>query len=325
MTGGHENPTGRFPYYSGGSYMRYIIKRLFISVLTVFIITTVTFFLMHLIPGNPFLGDKTLPPNIMHNLEVKYGLNQPLISQYGTYLNDLLHGDFGVSIKQQGRAVTDIITSSFPVSARLGLVAVAFALIVGTILGILSALKNGKGLDHTVMILATLGTSIPSFVIATVSMILFGVLLQWLPTYGLDDPSAYILPAFALSFFPLSFIARLMRSSMLDVINQDYIKTARAKGLKESKVILKHAMKNAIQPVVTYLGTLMAGVLTGSFVIEKVFTIPGLGKFFVDSITNRDYPVILGTTIFYAMFLIIMYLLVDVIYMIIDPRIKLNS
>ena len=305
--------------------MRYIIKRLFISVLTVFIITTVTFFLMHLIPGNPFLGDKTLPPNIMHNLEVKYGLNQPLISQYGTYLNDLLHGDFGVSIKQQGRAVTDIITSSFPVSARLGLVAVAFALIVGTILGILSALKNGKGLDHTVMILATLGTSIPSFVIATVSMILFGVLLQWLPTYGLDDPSAYILPAFALSFFPLSFIARLMRSSMLDVINQDYIKTARAKGLKESKVILKHAMKNAIQPVVTYLGTLMAGVLTGSFVIEKVFTIPGLGKFFVDSITNRDYPVILGTTIFYAMFLIIMYLLVDVIYMIIDPRIKLNS
>ena len=325
MTGGHENPTGPFPYYSGGSYMRYIIKRLFISVLTVFIITTVTFFLMHLIPGNPFLGDKTLPPNIMHNLEVKYGLNQPLISQYGTYLNDLLHGDFGVSIKQQGRAVTDIITSSFPVSARLGLVAVAFALIVGTILGILSALKNGKGLDHTVMILATLGTSIPSFVIATVSMILFGVLLQWLPTYGLDDPSAYILPAFALSFFPLSFIARLMRSSMLDVINQDYIKTARAKGLKESKVILKHAMKNAIQPVVTYLGTLMAGVLTGSFVIEKVFTIPGLGKFFVDSITNRDYPVILGTTIFYAMFLIIMYLLVDVIYMIIDPRIKLNS
>jgi oligopeptide transport system permease protein len=305
--------------------MRYIIKRLFISVLTVFIITTVTFFLMHLIPGNPFLGDKTLPPNIMHNLEVKYGLNRPLISQYGTYLNDLLHGDFGVSIKQQGRAVTDIITSSFPVSARLGLVAVAFALIVGTILGILSALKNGKGLDHTVMILATLGTSIPSFVIATVSMILFGVLLQWLPTYGLDDPSAYILPAFALSFFPLSFIARLMRSSMLDVINQDYIKTARAKGLKESKVILKHAMKNAIQPVVTYLGTLMAGVLTGSFVIEKVFTIPGLGKFFVDSITNRDYPVILGTTIFYAMFLIIMYLLVDVIYMIIDPRIKLNS
>lgn len=325
MTGEHENPTGPFPYYSGGSYMRYIIKRLFISVLTVFIITTVTFFLMHLIPGNPFLGDKTLPPNIMHNLEVKYGLNRPLISQYGTYLNDLLHGDFGVSIKQQGRAVTDIITSSFPVSARLGLVAVAFALIVGTILGILSALKNGKGLDHTVMILATLGTSIPSFVIATVSMILFGVLLQWLPTYGLDDPSAYILPAFALSFFPLSFIARLMRSSMLDVINQDYIKTARAKGLKESKVILKHAMKNAIQPVVTYLGTLMAGVLTGSFVIEKVFTIPGLGKFFVDSITNRDYPVILGTTIFYAMFLIIMYLLVDVIYMIIDPRIKLNS
>jgi len=295
------------------------------SLLTLFVITTVTFFLMHLIPGGPFTGDKVLPPNILHNLEVKFGLNKSLGQQYFNYLMNIVRGDFGVSVKQQGWSVSGIISAKFPVSARLGLVAVAFALISGTILGIISAFKNGKAADHTVMVIATLGTSIPSFVIATVSMIIFGVMIKLLPTYGLTSWQNYILPAFALSLFPLSFIARLMRSNMIDVIHQEYIKTARAKGLSEGKVIFKHALKNAILPVVTYLGPLMAGVLTGSFIIEQVFSVPGLGAFFVTSIENRDYSVIMGTTIFYGAFLIMMNFIVDIMYMLIDPRIKLKG
>lgn len=305
--------------------MRYILKRLVMSVITLLLIIAATFFLMHLVPGGPFLGDKNLPPNILHNLNAKYGLNRPLYLQFFTYLHDVLMGNLGVSVKQQGQSITGMIGTYFPVSMRLGLVAIVFAVVVGTIMGIGSALKNGKGLDHTIMVLATIGTSIPSFVVATVSMIIFGVQFKLLPTYGLDTVQSYILPGFALSFFPLSFIARLMRSSMLDVINQDYIKTARAKGLSEATVIIKHAMRNAIQPVITYLGTLMAGVLTGSFVIEQVFSIPGLGRTFVESIQNLDYPLIMGTTIFYAALLIAMYLLVDVIYVLVDPRIKLSK
>jgi ABC-type dipeptide/oligopeptide/nickel transport system permease component len=193
------------------------------------------------------------------------------------------------------------------------------------VLGIIAAFKNGKAADRTVMVIATLGTSIPSFVVATISMIIFGVSLKWLPTFGLDSASSYIMPAFALSLFPLSFISRLMRSSMLEVINQEYIKTARAKGLKEDKVIFKHALKNAVLPVITYLGPLMAAVLTGSFVIEKVFSIPGLGAFFVQSISNRDYSMILGTTIFFGAFLIGMNFLVDIIYTLVDPRIKIKG
>lgn len=281
---------------------------------------------MHAIPGGPFIGEKQLPPNIMNNLEIKFGLDKPLISQYGLYLKNAVKGDLGVSIVlQRGRSVTDIIGSTFPVSMRLGLVAVFFALIMGIILGIISALKNGKAADNTVMFIATLGTSVPSFVIASVSMIFFGVSLKVLPIYGLESWKNYILPGFALSFFPLSFISRLMRSSMLDVISQDYIKTARAKGLTELAVIYKHAIRNAILPVVTYMGPLLAGILTGSFVIERIFTIPGLGKFFVDCITNRDYTVILGTTIFFGALLIFMNFMVDILYMLIDPRIKMKQ
>lgn len=305
--------------------MRYVLKRLGLSILTLFFIITATFFLMHLVPGGPFQSDRNLPQNIIHNMEVKYGYDKPLLTQYKNYLVDILHGDLGYSVKQHGRSVNEMIAAYFPVSARLGLVAIAFALVLGTIMGIGSALKNGKALDHGIMVLATIGTSVPSFVIATVSMIIFGVQLKWLPTYGLDTPQKYILPAFALSFFPLSFIARLMRSSMLDVINQDYIKTARAKGLSEAVVIIKHAARNAMQPVITYLGTLTAGVLTGSFVIEKVFTIPGLGKSFVESIFNRDYPLIMGTTVFYAALLILIYFVVDVLYAVVDPRIKFGK
>jgi ABC-type dipeptide/oligopeptide/nickel transport system permease component len=303
----------------------YILKRLGLSILTLLIIFTITFFLMNAIPGGPFQGEKKLPPNIMHNLEVKFGLNKPLVEQYFSYFKNAISGDLGVSIKHNGWSVNEIIGTYFPVSAKLGLLSISIAMIAGTFLGILSALKNNKFADRAVMVASTIGTSVPSFVVATVSMILFGVTFQLLPTYGIDSWQSYILPAFALSFFPLSFASRLMRSSMLDVINQDYIKTARAKGLKESTVIFKHALRNAILPVVTYLGPLLAGVLTGSFIIEKIFTIPGLGKFFVESITNRDYSVILGTTIFYGAFLISMNFIVDIIYMFIDPRIKLKN
>lgn len=305
--------------------MAYILKRLLMSVVTLFVIITFTFFLMHLVPGGPFSGDKVLPPNIMHNLEVKFGLNKPLGVQYVNYLGNALHGDLGVSAHQRGMEVTQLISSSFPVSLSYGLLAVVFAVLLGTGMGIIAALKNGRAADHTVMVIATLGTSIPSFVIATVSMIIFGVLLKWLPTFGLTSPQSFILPSLALALFPLSFIARLMRSSMLEVINQDYIKTARAKGLSEGKVIFKHAVKNAILPVITYLGPLMASILTGSFVIEKVFTIPGLGGYFVNSITNRDYAVIMGTTIFYGAFLIAMNFVVDMLYMLVDPRIKMRN
>jgi oligopeptide transport system permease protein len=289
-------------------YFLYILKRLGFSIITLVIVYTITFFLMYSIPGGPFLGEKKLPPVIMHNLEVKFGLNKPLIVQYLNYFKNALTGNFGVSIKLQGTSVSGIIGTYFPVSAKLGLLSIAIAMIIGTLLGILAAVKNNKAADRAVMVASTIG-----------------VIFQILPTYGLDSLQSYILPAFALSFFPLSFASRLMRSSMLEVINQDYIKTARAKGLKEITVIFKHALRNAILPVVTYLGPLLAGVLTGSFIIEEVFSIPGLGKFFVDSISGRDYPVILGTTIFYAAFLISMNFLVDILYMIIDPRIKLKS
>lgn len=306
--------------------MVYILKRLLISVITLIIVFTLTFLLMHLIPGGPFAGEKNLPPNIMHNLEVKFGLDKPIITQYFLYFkNVFFHLDFGYSIKQQGMTVNEIIKIYFPTSMQLGLVSIAIAMIIGTILGIISAFRNGHAVDKTVMFISTLGTSVPSFVVATICVILFGVTWNILPIIGLKSWENYILPAFALSFFPLSFASRLMRSSMLDVINQDYIKAARAKGLKEGAVIFKHALRNAILPVVTYLGPLMAQILTGSFIIERIFTVPGLGSFFVTSIQNRDYPVILGTTIFYGGFLIMMNFVVDILYLFIDPRIKLKN
>lgn len=307
-------------------YFLYIVKRLLISIFTLFVVFTITFFLMNLIPGGPFLSEKTLPPNILHNLEVKFGLDQPLFIQYLNYLkNVVLHLDFGYSVRQPGMTVQQIIQVYFPVSARLGLVSISIAIVIGTLLGIISALKNGMPADRTVMVIATIGTSVPSFVIGTVLLIVFGVTFSVLPTIGLDSWKSYIMPAFALSFFPLSFCSRLMRSSMLEVISQDYIKTARAKGLKESVVIFKHAMRNAILPVVTYLGPLIASILTGSFVIEKIFSVPGLGSYFVVSIQTRDYPVILGTTIFFGAFLILMNFIVDMLYLVIDPRIKLKK
>lgn len=304
---------------------KYITKRLLISLLTLWIMFTLTFILMHMVPGNPFIGDKKMTPEILANLEAKYGLDKPLIVQYELYAKNILKGDFGESIKLSGQKVGDIIARKFPYSMKIGLFASAIAIVLGTILGTISALKKNTGADRAIMVIVTIGIAVPSFVVATVSMVVFGVNLHLLPTVSrLDTLSSYILPGFALSFFPLSFITRLMRSSMLDVINQDYIRTARAKGLSERVVIFKHGLRNGILPIVTYAGPMVASVLTGSFVIESIFSIPGLGSSFVTSITARDYPTIMGVTIFFGAILILMNFAVDIIYRFVDPRINLT-
>ncbi|MDV3428155.1 MAG: ABC transporter permease [Bacillota bacterium] len=304
---------------------KYILKRLFYTIVTLWIVITATFFLMHAIPGDPFTEDKKVPPQIMANLKAKYGLDKPLPQQYVIYLGDLLHGDFGMSIKNEGRSINDIISYSFPTSAKLGGVAVLFATIFGIIMGIIAALKQGRWQDNFCMVVSTIGVTVPSFVMATLLMYIFALKLQWLPAIGFDGPKNYIMPAIALGGYSMAFIARLSRSSLLEVVKQDYIKVARAKGLSKGKIIYKHALKNSLLPIVTYLGPVIAGILTGSFVVESMFGIPGLGREFVVSISNRDYTEILGVTIFYALFLIICNLIVDLLYVVIDPRIKLES
>jgi len=305
--------------------MIYIFKRLIAAIITLFVIATLTFALMHAVPGGPFSGDKTLRPEILKNLNEKFGYDKPLLVQYKNFMLDLIKLDLGPSTRQLGVTVNETIADKFPTSAKLGIVAILLALLFGIPMGSIAALKRGQWEDKTIMVIATLGIAVPGFVMATVSMIIFGVYLQWLPTYGLKSLEHYILPAFALSFFPMSYIARLMRSSMLDVINQDYIKTAKAKGLSNFAVIFKHALKNSILPVLTYMGPLSAYILTGSFVVEKIFTIPGLGRYFIDSIHGRDYSTIMGLTIFLAVLIILMNLVVDIAYVFVDPRIKLDN
>lgn len=302
----------------------YIVKRIFASFITLWIVVTATFFLMHAMPGGPFDGEKKLPDQVKANLETKFGLDKPIMQQYGLYLKNLLKGDLGPSIKYEGRTVNEIINYSFPASAKIGSVAILFSLVVGIYMGIVAALHQGKWQDNLCMIIATLGVTVPSFVMATFLILIFSVKLKLLPPVGFDGPLNYIMPAIALGGYSLSFIARLTRSSLLDVIRQDYIRTAIAKGLSKKTVIFKHALRNALIPIVTYMGPLIAGILTGSFVVEKIFGIPGLGKEFVQNITNRDYMAIMGVTVFYSSFLVICNLVVDILYAFIDPRIKLE-
>ena len=304
--------------------VRYIGKRAVLAALTVFLVATITFFLMNLVPGGPFISEKSISAQAQAALNEKFGLDKPLIVQYKNYMLSALHGDYGLSLKQRGRTVAEIISSKFPVSARLGGISVLVALLIGIPLGSVAALNRGKWLDNLIIVVATCGIAFPSFVICTVGMYLLGVRLEWLPTFGLTSPIHYILPVFALSFYPTAYIARLMRSSMLDVIGQDYMRTARAKGLSQFVSLFKHALRNAILPVVTYVGPMLAYTLTGSFIVEKIFVIPGLGGQFVSSIMNRDYTVIMGTTIFLATLIIVMNTLVDIVYKLIDPRIQLK-
>ena len=304
--------------------LRYFIKRILMAILTVLVVATLTFFLMNAVPGGPYEAEKSISPTAKAALEAKFGLDQPLFKQFITYMNNLLHGDFGPSLKQRGREVKDIIFSKFPVSAKIGGIAVAVALVLGIPLGSIAALNRGKIADNTIIVIATIGIAVPSFVVCALSMYFFGVKLRWLPTVGLTSWKHYILPIFALAFYPTAYITRLMRSSMLDVMGQDYMRTARAKGLNQFVTLFKHALRNAILPIVTYVGPMLAYTLTGSFIIEKVFTIPGLGGEFVSSITNRDYMMIMGTTIFLASLMVFMNVVVDIVYKIIDPRINLE-
>ncbi len=302
--------------------IRYILKRMVMMILTLLVIAVLVFFLMHAIPGGPFTAERELPPEVEAALMEKYNLNASLLQQLGDYLLGIFRGDLGPSFKYPGMRVNDFIKEGFPVSARLGLITVVFVLAASLPMGIVAALKSGKWQDVLAMVIATIGVTIPSFVIATILMYFFSHKLGWLPAFGFDEPKGYILPVIALGGYSMSFLARLMRSSLLEVLGQDYIRTARAKGLTEYKIVVRHALRNAMIPVITVLGPTIAALLTGSFVIEKIFALPGMGKHFVTSITNRDYTTILGITIFYATFLVVMVFIVDIFYSIIDPRIK---
>ncbi|MBO8137835.1 MAG: ABC transporter permease [Desulfotomaculum sp.] len=304
---------------------KFVLNRVFSSVITIILIITITFALMHSIPGDPLTRDKEMPEQIRQNLMEKYHLDEPLWKQYFIYLKGLATGDMGISMKYQGVTVNEIIAESFPISAQLGLVAIAIMLLIGIPAGIISALRQNKWQDHLAMFLATLGVAIPNFVLATLLIYIFGVKLGWLPTSRWVSWKSVIMPSIALAGYSAAYIARLTRSSVLEVIQQDYIRTAKAKGLPERVVVYKHALKNALIPIVTYLGPLTAGILTGSFVVEKIFAIPGLGQYFVNSISNRDYTVILGVTVFYASFLVFMNMIVDIVYGFIDPRIRVGK
>ena len=304
--------------------LKYIAKRIGLAIVTIWVVATITFFLMNMVPGGPFLSEKAISPQATAALEAKYGLDKPLSQQYLTYIWDALHGDFGDSLKQRGRTVMGIIKMKFPVSARVGGLSVLVALCLGILLGSIAALKRGKFADSLISVVATCGIAVPSFVICTVLLYFLGVKLMILPTLGLSSWKHYVMPVIALSFYPTAYIMRLMRSSMLDVMGQDYMRTAKAKGVSGFFILFKHALRNAILPVVTYVGPMLAYTVTGSFVVEKIFTIPGLGGEFITAISGRDYTLIMGTTIFLATLIIIMNVVVDIIYKLVDPRINLK-
>lgn len=304
--------------------IKYIGKRLVASLLTIWVVITLTFFLMRLMPGGPFDSDK-LTPQVRANMEAKYGMDKPLSEQYFIYMNNLIHGDLGESMIFKGRGVTDTIKTSFPASAKVGLCSVATSIIVGISLGIVAALKRNTWADTTIVFIVTLGITIPSFVTSAVLIYLLAVKGGLLPPTGFSGWKNYIMPVIALSMSSMAFITRLTRNKLLDVLKSDYIRTAKAKGLSKGKIVLKHALRNSLIPIVTYVGPLIASILTGSFIVEQIFAIPGLGNEFVQSVTNRDYSMLLGVTVFYCTMLIVFNLLVDILYVVIDPRIKLEN
>lgn len=305
--------------------LSFITKRIFSTMITIFVVITITFFLMRLMPGGPFSGEKKQSAQVIANLNKKFGLDKPVFEQYTIYLTNLSHGDLGPSMKYEGRTVNEIIAYSLPVSAKIGVVSMLFAMLAGVYMGVVAALHQGRWPDKLCMFISTIGITVPSFVIATLLIYVFAVKLHLLNAIGLDSPKDYILPAIALGGSAMAFVARLGRSALLDVVRQDYIRVARAKGLSKNTVIYKHALRNSLIPIVTYIGPLIAGVLTGSFVIEGLFGIPGMGREFIQSIGNRDYTVIIGFVILDATFLIVANLIVDILYAIIDPRIKIES
>lgn len=302
---------------------RYAIRRFVTSIVTLFLVIVLTFFLMQTVPGGPFLGEN-VNPEITQKLLEKYGYDQPIMTQFVNYVKALFQGDMGVSmVVKSGDDVTQVIADHFPISCKIGLIALAFAVFIGIPLGVLAAMKHNSIFDRVFIFMASLFVSVPSFIMTIALMLIFGVWLELLPIAYLSDWTSYIMPIFGMAIYPMFNLARLTRTTMLDVTGQDYIKTARAKGLSTFKIMFKHALRNAIIPVVTSLGPIIAGILTGSFVVEKVFAINGIGKYFISSISSRDYPLIMGTTIFFAVILIACNYVVDLLYGIIDPRIKM--
>lgn len=306
---------------------KYILKRLLAGVLTIVVLITVAFFLMHAMPGSPFSQEeqKKLTAEGLARLKAKYGLDKPVWEQYLTYWKGLLNFDFGNSFKKPDTTVNEIIFAHFPVSAQVGGIAVLASLLVGIPLGIAAALNRGRGMDWFSMVFATVGISAPVFVISVLLMYLFCGVFPIFPNFGLNSWKSYILPVACLTFNPIAYIARQTRSSMLEAMEQDYVRTARAKGVTEFWVVVKHALKNALMPVVTYLGPLVAGLLTGSFIVERLFSISGIGRYFVQSISDRDYTMIMGITIFFGVFVVVCNLVVDVLLAVIDPRVKLSG
>lgn len=305
---------------------RYLVRRLAMAIVTLWAVITITFVLMHSVPGNPFVNEnRNIPEAVYQNLLKKYGLDKPLSEQYVVYLKNIARGDFGESMKSNTETVNEMIARGFPVSAQLGLQALLIALIFGPTLGAIAALYQNKFPDYISMIISIIGVSVPSFVMGSFLIQFVARNVEWIPIGGWGEWRHTILPSFALALMPLAQMARLMRSSMLEVIGQDYIKTAKSKGITRIAVILKHAVRNAILPIISILGTTISNLLVGSFVIEKIFGIPGLGMFFTTSIYNRDYTLIMGVTVFYALILISMLLLVDIAYTLIDPRIRLTE
>ena len=318
--------------------LKFLIKRIAMGLVTLWLVITITFFLIHMLPGDPFQSEKAIPPKVKENLMAKYHLDRPLGEQYVEYLKNIAKGDLGASMKVRGRTVNDVIKKSFLTSADLGARSIIFALALGIPLGIIAALKRGKFQDRLSMIVAIIGISVPSFVLAGLMQkyvvdIHNGTLIRngflpdffWINLSGWDTFDKKILPVIALGLYTVALIARLLRDKMIEVMGQDYIRLAIAKGVKPKNIVFRHALRNAILPIITIMGPTIAAVLTGSFVIEKMFSIPGLGKYFVDSINDRDYTMVLGVTVFYAVFLIIMMILVDIVYVLVDPKIKLGK
>lgn len=304
-------------------FLLYTIKRFCMAVLTIFLVIAITFFVMHAIPASPFSSEKAKSDETIAALEAKYGFDKPVPVQFINYLKNILRGDFGLSTKWIGSTVSELIMGGFKYSAQLGLSAAAIAIVTGVVLGALAALWRGKLLDKVIQVVTTALVSMPSFVIATLLLILFALKLKWVPTMA-NQPGGMILPTLSLAMYPMAYVTRLERSAMLDVLGQDYIRTARAKGLKNSKVIFKHALRNALGPVITYAGPMIAYILTGSMVVENIFSVPGLGRLFVNSMLRTDYMMIMGVTIFLATMIILMNFIADVIYKIMDPRINLS-
>ncbi len=302
----------------------YVIKRVALSVLSIWIVITVTFFVMRAVPGGPFLGEKATTPAAQAALEAKYGLDKPLSTQYFTYIKDIITDfDFGPSLKQRGRDVIDIISDGLKVSAKLGIIAALIALVSGVFLGSVAALKRNKTADKIIMVITTAFVSMPSFIMGTLLLIIFAVKLRVFPANGTTS-LGLVLPIITLSLYPMAYITRLTRSSMLDVLGQDYIRTARAKGVSPKNVIFKHALKNSLIPVITYFGPMLAYIVTGSLVVEQIFAVSGIGRSFVNSIINRDYTLIMGTTIVLSALIVIMNLITDFAYKLVDPRITLE-